>query len=172
VNEGILFTLAEIAIALAGFSGIVAAFRISEAKAWSSTERRILWLLISDSFIVLFFSLLPLPLSLWNWSDAALWGLCNALLGSWFFIGDILALRGERQDREKHELITVPLITPLLYMITIVAIVMGIALWLSVFNFGVPSGQAMYVLGLIVLLVFGALEFLFFIGLASKQGKK
>lgn len=171
VNEHVLYTLAEIAIALAGFSGIVAAFRIHEAHTWSSTERRILWLLVSDSFIVLFFSLLPIPLSLFNWSNDIIWAFCNALLGSWFIIGDILALRGDRQDREKRQLITVPLISPLLYTIAIVAITMGITLWLSVFNFVVPRGQAVYVLGLIILLAFAAVEFLFFIGLAAKQEK-
>jgi hypothetical protein len=48
---------------------------------------------------------------------------------------------------------------------------MGVTLWLSVFNFIVSRGQALYVLGLIILLAFGAVEFLFFVGLASKQEK-
>ena len=36
-------------------------------------------------------------------------------------------------------------------------------------NIIVPRGQAVYVLGLIILLAFNAVEFLFFIGLMSRQ---
>src|SRR3977135_670043 len=106
-NEFVLYTLAQVAITFAGFSGVVVAFRLRGAEAWSPTELRTLWLLLGDSFLVLFFSLLPLPLALANWSPDALWGLCNALLGTWFIVGDLLALRGERRDRALHQRTTV-----------------------------------------------------------------
>jgi hypothetical protein len=48
---------------------------------------------------------------------------------------------------------------------------MGIALWLSALDLLVARGQAAYVLGLIALLAFAAVEFLFFIGLLSRQGR-
>jgi hypothetical protein len=167
MNETVLNTLAEVAITLAGFSGVVVVFRLRGAHSWSPTELRILWLLIGDSLLVLFFSLLPFPLALANWSHDALWGFCNALLGSWFIVGDLLALRGERRDRAAQQLLTVPVITPILYVVVIVALVMGIALWLSALDLLVARGQAIYVLGLIALLAFAAMEFLFFIGLVS-----
>jgi hypothetical protein len=169
MNGPVLSTLAEVAITLAGFSGVAVVFRLRGAQSWSPTELRVLWLLIGDSFLVLFFSLLPFPLALANWSQDALWGLCNALLGSWFIIGDVLALRGERRDRVAQQLVTVPVITPILYVMSIGALAMGIALWLSAWDVLVPRGQAVYVLGLITLLAFAALEFLFFIGLVSRS---
>jgi hypothetical protein len=169
MNGPVLNTLAEVAITLAGFSGVAVVFRLRGAQSWSPTELRVLWLLIGDSFLVLFFSLLPFPLALANWSHDALWGLCNALLGSWFIIGDVLALRGERRDRLAQQLVTVPVITPILYVMSIGALAMGIALWLSALDLLVPRGQAVYVLGLIALLAFAALEFLFFIGLVSRS---
>ena len=46
---------------------------------------------------------------------------------------------------------------------------MGIAMWLSVWDLVVPLGQAMFVLGLIVLLAFAAVEFLFFIVVMSEE---
>jgi hypothetical protein len=104
-------------------------------------------------------------------SDDALWGICNALLGSWFIVGDVLALRGERRDRVAQQLITVPVISPILYVMSIGALAMGIALWLSALDLLVARGQAAYVLGLIALLAFAAVEFLFFIGLLSRQGR-
>ena len=128
-------------------------------------------MLIGDSFLVLFFSLLPFPLAIANWSDEALWSISNALLGSWFIVGDVLALRGERRDRIAQQLITVPVITPILYVMSIGALAMGITLWLSALDLLVARGQAAYVLGLIALLAFAAVEFLFFIGLLSRQGR-
>lgn len=171
MNESVLYTIAEVSIALAGFSGLVVVFRVRGPHTWSSTELRVLWFLIGDSFLVLFFSLLPLPLALANWSPDALWGLCNILLGSWFIVGGILAFRGERRDRAAGEWITIPVITPILHVIYIVALAMGIALLLSAWDVIVQRGQAVYVLGLITLLAFAAVEFLFFIGLMSQQDK-
>ena len=97
--------------------------------------------------------------------------MCSALLGSWFLIGDFFALRGELQDRAAGRSVVIPVITPVTYGMYIVAFVMGVILWLSVFDFVVPRGQAVYVLGLMVLLAFAAVEFLFFIGLMSKGGE-
>ena len=169
MNESILFILAEVGVTFAGFSGLVVAFRSRGAHKWSRTELRTLWFLIGDSLLVLLFALLPLPLDLWGWSPGLIWGACSALLGSWFFVGNSLVLRGERRDREKEVYVTVPVITPIFKVSVAVAFAIGLALWLSVFDVLVPRGQAIYVLGIIVLMVFAAVEFLFFIGLMAEQ---
>lgn len=52
MNEQVLDTLANVAITLAGFSGLVVVFRASGAHTWSATELRVLWFLIGDSFLV------------------------------------------------------------------------------------------------------------------------
>jgi len=83
-----------------------------------------------------------------------------------------LVFVGERRDRALRRATTVRIITPLLYTLTVVGLVMGIALWLSAFDFIVRRGQAVFVLGLLMLLLFAALEFLFFIGLMSQQGNE
>ena len=171
MNEQSLDTLANVAITLAAFSGVVVVFRVRGAATWSATELRVLWFLIGDSFLVLFFALLPLPLALFNLSQDVLWGLCSALLGSWFIVGDVLALWGERRDRATQQRVTIPIVTPMLYGIYVLALATGIGLWLSVWDFVLPRGQAMYVTGLIVLLAFAAVEFLYFIGLMSKQDR-
>jgi hypothetical protein len=104
LNETVLKTLAEVAITLAEFSGVVVAFRLRGAHSWTPTELRVLWLLIGDSFLVLFFSLRPFPLAIANWSDDALWGVCNACwapprcsAGAVTIIGSIDALRSKAQ---------------------------------------------------------------------------
>ena len=171
MNEQSLDTLANVAITLAAFSGLVVAFRVRGAQIWSPTEIRVLWFLITDSFLVVFFALLPVPLALFDLSPDLLWGLCSALLASWFLIGDFLALRGERRDRATNQWISIPVVTPILYGVYVAAFLMSVTLWFSVWDFLVPRGQAAYVVGLIVLLAFAAVEFLFFIGLMSQQDK-
>jgi hypothetical protein len=172
MNESVLYTIAEVSITLAGFSGVVVAFRLRGLDSWSPTELRVLWLLIGDSFLTCLFSLLPFPLVLADWSQDAIWGLCNALLGSWYIVGNLLALQGERKEHVSQQLTTVPVITPIFRAIFVIAFAMGIALWMSAWDLVVPRGQAMYVFGLIVLLAFAAVEFVFFIGLMSQQSGK
>jgi hypothetical protein len=172
MNEDSLYTLAGVASALAGFSGVVIVFRQQGAKDWSRTELRYLWFLIGDSFLVVLFALLPVPLLLAGWSPEAIWAFCSALLGVWIIVADVLAIRGEYNDRKAREPVMIPLVTPILYGLSVVAAVMGAALLLSAFDFLVPRGQAIYVLGLIVLLGFGALEFLFFVGRASLRAEE
>jgi hypothetical protein len=162
MNEYVLYTLAQVAITFAGFSGVVVAFRSRGAEAWSPTELRVLWFFFTDSFLVLFLALLPVALALATWPADAIWGLCNALLGSWFIIGNLLALRGEIQDRAKGQAASVPVITPILYAVCIIALGAGIALWLSAFDFIVRRGQAVFVLGLMTLLVLRGLGIFIF----------
>jgi hypothetical protein len=50
MNESVLYTLAQVAATLAGFSGLVVVFRARGTQAWSSTELRILWFLLGDEF--------------------------------------------------------------------------------------------------------------------------
>ena len=129
-------------------------------------------LLIADSLVVLFLALLPVPLLLANWSQEAIWSFCSALLGSWFLIGDFLAIRGEITDRAAKQTDTDPLGAPIRYVIYLVALVMGVVLWLSALGVLVTTGQALYVVGLMVLLAIAAVEFLFFIGLMLQRGRK
>jgi hypothetical protein len=85
---------------------------------------------------------------------------------------DLLALLGERRDRALRQQTTVRVVTPILIGLSIIALVMGVVLWLSACDLIVRRGQAVFVLGLIMLLAFAALEFLFFIGLMSQQGRR
>ena len=80
-------------------------------------------------------------------------------------------LWGEHRDRVKKQWHTITVATPILYVIYLVAVVMGILLWLSLWDLVVLRGQALYVLGLIVLLAFAAVEFLYFIALMSYQDR-
>lgn len=170
MNEGILFTLAGLGMSFAGFSGLAVTLTTRRAgQRWTPVELRMLGLLIGDSFVVLFLALLPVPMALGTWSPEVIWGFCSALLGSWFILGDLLALRGELRDRKEPASIPNPVTTPARYMIYAVALVMGVVLWLSAWNVVFDRGQALFVLGLMTLLAFAAVEFLFFVLLLLQQ---
>jgi hypothetical protein len=169
VNEAVLYALAEVAAAMAAFSGLVVAFRVRGARRWSPTELRFLWLLVADSFILMLLALLPVPLAMAGWSDDLVWGICSTLLGAWFFIAIVIALRGERADLRAGHLVRVPFVTPILYLTTVVGAALGLALILGAWDLIEPGGEALYVFSLIILLAFAALEFLFFVGLMAQQ---
>ncbi len=70
-----LSTAAQIAVALAGFAGVVVAFRSKSLHEWSLRDKFRLWLLLGNALIPLFdclFGMLlltikPTPLSMWRW---------------------------------------------------------------------------------------------------------
>ena len=171
MNEAVLYALAGVAVTFAGFSGVVVVLPLRNTHSWSPKETLMLRLLIGDSLVVLFLALLPVPLSLATWSPDAIWSFCSALLGSWFLAGDFLAVRGEVRDRAVKQVDTNPLSAPIRYGIYLVALVMGVVLWLSVLGILAPAGQALYVVGLMVLLAIAAVEFVFFIGLMLQRGR-
>lgn len=166
MNEGVLFNLAEVSVTLAGFSGIAVVLSLR----WTATELRVLWFLVANSLLAVFLALLPIPMALADWDDDVIWTVCALLLGTWFIVGNALALLGDRRDWASHHELAVPMLNVIaIYGASAVSVVMGVALWLSAFDLGVPRGQAIYVAGLIVLIAHASIEFLFFIGLASTQ---
>jgi len=70
-----LATAAQIAVALAGFAGVVVAFRSSSLHEWSPREKFRLWLLLGNALVPLFdcffgmflMTIKPTPLCIWNW---------------------------------------------------------------------------------------------------------
>jgi hypothetical protein len=73
MNEAILYTIAELGIALAGFSGVVIAL-LPGARNWTATELRLLLLLLGDSFLVVLYAILPVTLALTPVSLDWIWG--------------------------------------------------------------------------------------------------
>lgn len=168
MNDAVFYALAEVAMALAGFSGIAAAFRLRGKNAWTATELRMLWFLIIDSFLVVFLSLLPIPLHLGGMPHDLLWTICTVLLGVWYIVGN-LSFQGKRKNQVVKYFSKGSIMLLLLKGTTVFGFIVMIALWLSIFDFIVPRGQAMYVGGLVTLLAIAAVEFLFFIERARRN---
>src|SRR5438477_9494945 len=70
-----LSTAAQIAVALAGFAGVVVAFRSGSLHEWPVVDKYRLWLLLANALVPLFSCLFgmilltikPMPLSIWHW---------------------------------------------------------------------------------------------------------
>jgi hypothetical protein len=70
-----LSTAAQIAVALAGFAGVVVVFRTGSLHEWSPLDRFRLWLLLGNALLALFACLIgmlllairPTPVSIWRW---------------------------------------------------------------------------------------------------------
>jgi hypothetical protein len=70
--EGLLTTLAEVAIAIAGFSGIVVAVNRSN-QPWSRVDKSRLTMLLQISFGCVFWSFLPILFHLAHVPEASIW---------------------------------------------------------------------------------------------------
>src|SRR4051812_33220698 len=73
-----LSTAAQIAVALAGFAGVVVAFRRGSLHDWPVIDKYRLWLLLGNSigplvcclFGLLLLTIEPRPLFIWRWCSA------------------------------------------------------------------------------------------------------
>jgi hypothetical protein len=81
----------------------------------------------------------------------------------------IIALRGEVLDHQRGQLVTVPIVTGALNALSAITLLLAAGLLLSVFDVLGMRGQAIYVLGLMIMLAFAGLEFMFFIGRSSPE---
>jgi len=70
-----LATAAQIAMALAGFAGVVVAFRSRSLHEWALVDKFRLWLLLGSALVpllsclfgMLLLTIKPTPLSIWQW---------------------------------------------------------------------------------------------------------
>jgi hypothetical protein len=79
--EGALSTFAEVAVGLAGFAGIIAAFH-QRAHQWSAADRNRFWSILIFAMATLFFSILPFT---WLSLGISPWWWCSALFAVFSF---------------------------------------------------------------------------------------
>ena len=81
-NIETLHTIAQVAITLIGFSGIVVVFGERTADRWSSEEALSFYILIAGPLTALACSFVPILLSQLTSDSALVWRSSNAILGS------------------------------------------------------------------------------------------
>ena len=151
-----LRTLAEVAVALTGFTGIVAILGRRAGGEWSPLELLRLRMLLETSLGVLFLSLLPVLFLTLRPSKESLWCVCNSLQGVLHLGGAVLLYfrvsRLEPSQWPSEERWLTAVFAPL--SLVIVTAQGGAALGLF------PGYESfVYLLGLIYLLALAALHF-------------
>jgi len=91
--EALLSTLTQVAVALVGFTGVVAVLGHRNQGTWTSGERLQLRVLVETSLTALFASLTPGLLFLGLSSEVAVWRLANLVLGSLHLTNFVAFLR-------------------------------------------------------------------------------
>ncbi|MCI4567967.1 hypothetical protein [Lysobacter sp. CFH 32150] len=78
-TSDILIAIAQVAVALAGFSGLVAAIRIAAPDGWHPRDIWSLFWMFGASIGALVLALLPLWLALFGWSEAFVYRASSAV---------------------------------------------------------------------------------------------
>jgi hypothetical protein len=86
-GEGPLLTIAEVSVALAGFSSVVIALRGVQPHAWSAQDRVGLGNVLAVSLGTLVGSLVPFPLAYLGASEALVWGVSTGAVGLFILAG-------------------------------------------------------------------------------------
>jgi hypothetical protein len=80
-----LLTIAQVAMALTGFAGLLIAFRFRK-QAWQRVEIHAVRFLLKSSVGAFVFALLPVPMIVGGMNQAWLWGICFAALPLWTLV--------------------------------------------------------------------------------------
>jgi hypothetical protein len=144
-------TVAEIAITLAGFIGLIVVFKPVSATAWSDEERaRIIFVLILCSLILLC-ALLPFALSGFQLSEATIWGVPLLLFGAGnLFLNAGMLLR----IRAKRIVIQFPWVS---WPILSTWILLNLLVLLSGLGYLLPFSSGLLLLGMLWSLLIGAI---------------
>jgi hypothetical protein len=150
----VLQSIAEIAIGLAGFSGLVAAFAQRPGHTWKGDQKVRIVILVILSFGMMIAALLPFALSGISESEAVVWGVPMVsfstvalfMLGYWAFKARKYGFRLQ------FPFISLPIIA--------LASTMQIVTLLSGFGLIVPYSPAVLVAGMLSVLLFAATMFL------------
>lgn len=103
-QEGFLFAIAQIAVTLAGFSGLVVAIRGAPPARWHARDIWSLAWMLGTSLGALFLALLPVVLALFRLDDASLWIVATAVMSAGMVLfGLAMALSGRRLTRLGHQ---------------------------------------------------------------------
>jgi hypothetical protein len=101
-GDDVLLTIAQVAVAFAGFSSVVVVFGQRAVGRWSEEDLVRFAFLIASSLVVVFLAFLPIFLRLLHCSDAATWGISSTILGAAAVILTAVAWRRVLRVRSKQ----------------------------------------------------------------------
>jgi hypothetical protein len=149
-----LATIAELALALIGFSALIAVFRGGSIQAWEPRRRLALWVIVTYGLAALYFALLP---TVFRALGVSSWAAPTALLAAFHLLSLVVLLRHHFQLKAAGHISTNAgpwVLATLIGLGAVGVLVGGIAGSLSG-----PTDQ-IYRLGVIACLVEGTIGFI------------
>ncbi|HVU29456.1 MAG TPA: hypothetical protein VHE36_03565 [Sphingomicrobium sp.] len=146
-----LLDIAQIAMSLTGFSGLLIAFRFGDQR-WKRIEVQSLRFLFQSSIGAFVLALIPLPLFVARFEEELIWTICFAALGAWILILSGAALIGRLRGLLNPEL------EVSYWALTLSGLVMGamqMAAAIGLFGLQAP---AVYMIGLYWLLAVAIIQ--------------
>jgi hypothetical protein len=165
----LLIAIAQVAVALAGFSGLIAAIRTAAAEGWHPRDLWSLSWMLGASIGALVLGLLPLWLSLFHWpGDLAYRVSCSVAFVYIATFGCVMVWRGRRLTRRGYppRVRFFPSVIGVLLGVSAVATGAGAIGWLR------ASLVPAYVGSLIALLVVSALVLAIFLVLLARSAQQ
>ena len=164
-GEEVLLTIAEVAIAFAGFSGLVAIFGSRAAGRWSRSDRYRLALMLETSLAAILFAFLPFSLRYLNVEGSVLWTVSSGGLATFLLVELILVIpRTRRLYRGSGETLS-PTFGLIIASLALLALIVQV---LNAAGIGLHRDFGPYLVGLLLLLVVSGIQFvrLLFMGIA------
>ena len=97
VDQGeVLLTLAEVAVAFAGFSGVVAVFGRRDPTSWSFADRVRFSSLVASSLSLLLLCILPFTLLALQIPEESVWRGLSAFVAVYFIVSNVFFVRRMR----------------------------------------------------------------------------
>jgi len=144
-----LLSIAEIAVTLIGFSGLISAFRVRSAEDLAARDLSALAMIIGAGSLAMLFALVPIPLAHLGLPPAVAWRVSSASFGVCLLAAVLLfALVNRRLSAVGH-----PERTPVLNRTTQVLGLLGAVLLLASAIAALPHGPGLYLAVLVMLLV-------------------
>jgi len=162
-----LLAIAEIAVALIGFSGLIFVFRSRNVTELEARDFSALTTIVSGGSLALAFALLPLPLAYLGLAESMFWRLSSGAFGVALIAGAFVFLAENRRlARRGH-----PERTPRLNRATLILLFLTGALLLLSAVGVLPPGPAIYLFGLVVCLLV-SLAFVGFILVVARHSDR
>jgi hypothetical protein len=163
----ILQTIAEISIALAGFTGVVAFFGDRGRGTWSSADLWRFGNLLHISISTLLFSFTPILLVKLGVDVAGAWKLSSALMAAHFAVSTVQVRRSFRALPENDRPEIVPLIAGLLFALEAIVFLLLVA---SAAGVAYSGESAPVLVALVWRIGMAAYQFVMLLGVLRPRG--
>ena len=141
-----LLTMAQIAVALIGFSGLIFVFRVRDVSELEVRDLAALGMIVGSGSVTLVFSLVPLPLAYLGLPEPIFWRLCSGLFAAGMFAAAAVFTAINRQLSRSGHVARTPRLNRVTLVSTVAA---GVVLVLCAVG-ALPPNPAIYLIVLVM----------------------